>query len=75
MKYIAYIMVFVAALFSIVLVPTETDQDVRYADAPRLERMIVQNVQLVCSENNRCYDVRRLPARYRAAADQIANAN
>ena len=70
MKYFAYSLVFVAALFSVLLVPSETNTDVKYADAPRLEQMTVQNVRLVCVDSGRCFDVRKLPARYRATNEQ-----
>lgn len=69
MRYLGYYIVFLIAAFSIVLIPTKTDPDVQYADLPRLETMTVQNVQLLCVDNGRCYDMRQLPARYRAAAE------
>ena len=70
MRYLGYSIVFIVAMLSIILIPAKTDPDVQYADLPRLETMTVQNVQLVCVDGGRCYDARKLPTRYRAAAEQ-----
>ena len=71
MKYLAYSIVFVAVLLGVVLVPASTDQDVKFAGGPRFDAMTVQNVKLFCVDSGRCYDVRKLPARYRPAAEQL----
>lgn len=70
MRYLGYSIVFLLAALTIVLIPTKTDPDVQYADLPRFETMTVQNVQLLCVDNGRCFDVKKLPARYRAAAEE-----
>ena len=69
MRYLVYVFVTIAIVVGASLVPTATDADVKYADAPRVDTVTVQNVKLICVEN-RCYDLNKLPARYRTIADQ-----
>lgn len=65
MRYLVYAFMMAAVTVGVALVPTTTDRDVQYADAPRVDRVTVENTKLVCVEN-RCYDANKLPARYRS---------
>ena len=69
MRYFIYVLVTLAVVLSASLIPTATDADVKYADLPRIDTVTVQNVKLICVEN-RCYDLNKVPARYRNVSDQ-----
>jgi len=73
MRTLVYALATAGVTIGVALIPTATNHETRYADAPRVERMTVENTRLICVEN-RCYDANKLPTRYRSLAERQSSA-